>query len=179
MHICDACKKKHYLAGNCHIMQSLRDCFPDNSIVILHPWTEHRRVSARKSNTQWQLLLPLMTWTRWNCLFSHNHTPRTMEVTEIAQLKKKKKVKIHGSNESESTYLVTNFESVFKLKPTHSLAKRHLRATCHLFKTPAAKQNYTCPCITRHIVSLGQLGTLNQNSAGSRWKTWPEEQAVC
>lgn len=157
MHICDACKKKHYLAGNCHIMQSLRDCFPDNSIVILHPRSVHHRVSSLKSNTQWQLLLPLMTWKRWNCLYSHNQTPWTIKVKEIEQLKKKKKVKTHGSNRLYSTYLVTNFESVFKFKPNHSLAKSLLRAMYYLFNTSAAKSKYKCTCIIWYIISLWQF----------------------
>jgi len=91
MHICDACKKKHYLAGNCHIMRGLRGCFPDNRTVILHPWTARHRVSALKSNTGWQLLLALMTRTRWNCLYSCDQTPWTTKVKEIARFNKKKK----------------------------------------------------------------------------------------
>lgn len=76
-------KKKKYLAGNCHITQLLRDCFLDNRIVVLRPWTVHRLVSAPRWHTWWQLLLPLMTWTRWSSLHSHNQTPWTMQVKEV------------------------------------------------------------------------------------------------
>lgn len=175
MHICDACKKKHYLAGNCHIMQSLRDCFPDNRTVVSRPWAVHSPVSALQSNTRCRLLLLLMARARWNCVCSHNRAPWTMEVKEIAQSMKKKK--IHGSKESYSTYLVTNFVSVFKLKPSHSLAKSHFRATYYLSESPAAKRDCSAALQrggSRHRGSQN----VTANPADPRWKTWPWEQAV-